>query len=152
MVDAPQTSTPSSRAKAILQSELVKFILVGGFSAIVDMGSTWIFTFEVGLSDGWAKTWGFVLGTLTAYFINRRWTFRAEPSFRRFVVTMFTYAVTFAVQWLLYNVVCIPWLTGRSAFGFALDDEWVRLISFVIAQGVATIINFLIQKLIIFRK
>lgn len=139
-------ATHTSRAQQILQSQLVKFVLVGGFSAIVDFGSTALFTFAFGLSDGVAKALGFVLGTLTAYFINRRWTFQAEPSGRRFAITMATYGLTFAVQWGLYKV-SIPWLEG-----FDLNAFWVRAISFVIAQGTATVLNFLIQKFLIFKR
>lgn len=139
-------SEHTTRAQRIIQSQLVKFVLVGGFSAIVDFGSTALFTFAFGLSDGVAKALGFVLGTLTAYFINRRWTFQAEPSGRRFVITMATYGLTFAVQWGLYKV-SIPWLEG-----FDLNAFWVRAISFVIAQGTATVLNFLTQKFLIFKR
>lgn len=139
-------SEHTTRAQRIIQSQLVKFVLVGGFSAIVDFGSTALFTFAFGLSDGVAKALGFVLGTLTAYFINRRWTFQAEPSGRRFAITMVTYGLTFAVQWGLYKV-SIPWLEG-----FDLNAFWVRAISFVIAQGTATVLNFLIQKFLIFKR
>ncbi len=130
----------------LLQSQLVKFILVGGFSAVVDLGSTLIFTFVFGLTDGVAKSLGFILGTLTAYWINRRWTFQAEASTTRFIITMLTYALTFVVQVGLYKV-GIPWLEG-----FGLSELWVRVGSFIIAQGTATVLNFLIQKFLIFRK
>ena len=139
-------SEHTTRAQRIIQSQLVKFVLVGGFSAVVDFGSTALFTFAFGLSDGVAKALGFVLGTLTAYFINRRWTFQAEPSGRRFTITMVTYGLTFIVQWGLYKV-SIPWLEG-----FDLNAFWVRAISFVIAQGTATVLNFLIQKFLIFKR
>lgn len=139
-------SEHTTRAQRIIQSQLVKFVLVGGFSAVVDFGSTALFTFAFGLSDGVAKALGFVLGTLTAYFINRRWTFQAEPSGRRFAITMVTYGLTFVVQWGLYKV-SIPWLEG-----FDLNAFWVRAISFVIAQGTATVLNFLIQKFLIFKR
>lgn len=139
-------SDHTTRAQRIIQSQLVKFVLVGGFSAVVDFGSTALFTFAFGLSDGVAKALGFVLGTLTAYFINRRWTFQAEPSGRRFAITMVTYGLTFIVQWGLYKV-SIPWLEG-----FDLNAFWVRAISFVIAQGTATVLNFLIQKFLIFKR
>ena len=61
------------------------------------------------------------------------------------VITMVTYALTYAVQVGLY-LVSIPWLADMG-----LDEFWVRLFSFVIAQGTATVLNFLIQKFLIFR-
>ncbi|HEY4598256.1 GtrA family protein [Corynebacterium sp.] len=128
-----------------LNQQIFRFILTGGLSAIVDFGSTVIFTFLFGLGDTVAKTIGFILGTLTAYMINRRWTFNAAPSTKRFVITMITYALTFVVQVGLYRL-CIPWLEGME-----LSPLVVRLISFVIAQGTATVLNFLIQRFVIFR-
>ena len=128
-----------------LNQQIFRFILTGGLSAIVDFGSTAIFTFLFGFSDTVAKTIGFILGTLTAYMINRRWTFNAAPSTKRFVITMITYALTFVVQVGLYRL-CIPWLEGME-----LSPLVVRLISFVIAQGTATVLNFLIQRFVIFR-
>lgn len=128
-----------------LNQQIFRFILTGGLSAIVDFGSTAIFTFLFGFGDTAAKAIGFVLGTLTAYMINRRWTFNAGPSTKRFVITMATYALTFAVQVGLYKL-CIPWLEGME-----LSPLVVRLISFVIAQGTATVLNFLIQRFVIFR-
>lgn len=135
----------SLATQKIWESSLFRFILVGGFSAIVDLGCTLFFRFAFGMSDNLSKTIGFILGTLTAYLINRRWTFNAAPSKRRFVITMITYGLTYLVQIGLYKV-GIPWLEG-----FDLNEFWVRVFSFVIAQGAATILNFLIQRFIIFR-
>lgn len=41
-----------------------------------------------------AKTLSFIAGTTTAYPINRRWTFQAEPSRARFIAVVILYAVT----------------------------------------------------------
>ena len=131
---------------ASLNTQMFRFIITGGLSAIVDFGTTAFLTFVFGWADVPAKAVGFMLGTLTAYYINRRWTFQAEASTRRFVITMITYLVTFAVQVGLYKL-CIPWLED-----FGLTNLWARMISFVIAQGTATIINFAIQRFLIFRK
>lgn len=128
-----------------LKTQLFRFILTGVVGAIVDFGSTYLL-FLAGMGDASSKTVGFILGTLTAYLINRRWTFQAEPSVKRFLVTMFTYLVTYAVQVSLYTV-SIPWLEDLG-----LDQFWVRAVSFVIAQGTATVLNFIIQRWVIFRR
>lgn len=128
-----------------LQTQLFRFIMTGVVGAVVDFGSTYLL-FLAGLGDGASKTVGFILGTLTAYLINRRWTFRAEASVRRFVVTMLSYLATYAVQVGLYTL-SIPWLEDMG-----LDQFWVRAFSFVIAQGTATVLNFIIQRWVIFRQ
>lgn len=131
-------------ARVPLATQLFRFIMTGVVGAVVDFGSTYLLHL-VGLSDGLSKTVGFILGTLTAYFINRRWTFQAAPSTRRFIVTMCSYLLTYVVQLGLY-MVCIPWLEDHDLSGF-----WVRAISFVVAQGTATVLNFIIQRWVIFR-
>lgn len=130
-----------------LNQQIFRFILTGGLSAIVDLGSTLFLRFVVGMTDSGSKAIGFVLGTLTAYMINRRWTFNAAPSTKRFVITMATYALTFVVQVGLYKPLLIPLLESHTTFSPLV----VRLISFVIAQGTATVLNFLIQRFVIFR-
>ena len=130
-----------------LNQQIFRFILTGGLSAIVDLGSTLFLRFVVGMTDSGSKAIGFILGTLTAYMINRRWTFNAAPSAKRFVITMVTYALTFVVQVGLYKPLLIPLLESQTTFSPLV----VRMISFVIAQGTATVLNFLIQRFVIFR-
>uniref|UniRef100_UPI0025E6E3BA GtrA family protein n=1 Tax=uncultured Corynebacterium sp. TaxID=159447 RepID=UPI0025E6E3BA len=122
-----------------LVTQLFRFICTGVVGAVVDFGSTYLLSL-VGLSHAGSKTVGFILGTLTAYFINRRWTFQAAPSRRRFIATMCSYLLTYLVQLGLF-LVCIPWLEDH---GFS--DFWTQAISFVIAQGTATVLNFIIQR------
>lgn len=127
-----------------LTTQLFRFICTGVIGAVVDFGSTYLLSL-VGLSHAGSKTVGFILGTLTAYFINRRWTFQAAPSRKRFVATMCSYLLTYLVQLGLF-LVCIPWLEDH---GFS--DFWTQAISFIIAQGTATVLNFIIQRWVIFR-
>ncbi|NNG20223.1 GtrA family protein [Naumannella sp. ID2617S] len=123
---------------------MVRFTLTGGLSAIVDFGSLWLMTNLMGIPDNLAKAISFILGTTTAYAINRRWTFQAQPSTRRLVAVWFSYLVTFALQVGLYALTR-PWLNEHFAPNIA------RLIAFVIAQGAATICNFVIQRWVIFK-
>jgi putative flippase GtrA len=100
---------------------------------------------HLGLGHTPAKALSFVAGTTTAYLINRRWTFRAEPSKRRFLAVVVLYAVTFALQVGLFSVLFTD-LTARG-----LSRLTVQVVGFVIAQGVATTVNFIVQRAVIFR-
>ena len=101
---------------------------------------TWdLIVFGVGVTL--AKAIGFVLGTTTAYLINRRWTFNAAPSRARFFAVVALYGVTFAVQVGIYT-----WLYQVLPDGF-----WYANVAFVVAQGTATVINFLVQRFVIFK-
>lgn len=138
------TGVPPEEGRLGLRIQLTRFVISGGLSAVVDFGLLNIFM-ALGLDPNSAKALSFVAGTTTAYLINRRWTFVAEPSKRRFVAVMALYAATFAVQVGLWAV-CYPWLLGLSG-----SEAVARVLGFVIAQGVATTVNFVVQRGLIFR-
>lgn len=123
-----------------LKTQIVRFVLTGGLSAVVDF-SLYLLGLAIGLPVAVAKSISFICGTTTAYLINRRWTFQAEPSRARFVAVVILYAVTFAVQVGLNQIM-------YSAF----PDAWWKVpLAFVIAQGTATVINFVVQRAVIFK-
>ncbi|WP_448855438.1 GtrA family protein [Corynebacterium camporealensis] len=131
-----------------LRAQSTKFAITGVISAIVDVSITWIMQLGLGILDkNGARATGFIVGTTVAYLLNRRWTFHAQASKRRFAAVALTYGVTFAVNMLMYN----------RLFDF-FDDRWgwdsniSLVLAFIIAQGTATVANFLVQRWIIFRK
>ena len=82
-----------------LMTQAWRFIVTGGFSAIVDFGLVRRLLLDArACSATCAKTISFIAGTTTAYLINRRWTFQAPPSKARFVAVCALYALTFVVQ------------------------------------------------------
>ena len=130
-----------------LRGQSTKFAITGGISAVIDAGLTWIFQIALALLGNIeARSVGFFFGTLTAYLLNRRWTFRAQPSKRRFAMVTLTYAITYAV-----NIVSYRW--AFPIFDHTLDwrSTYALVAAFILAQGTATVINFFVQRWLIFR-
>ena len=80
-----------------LKTQVWRFVVTGGLAAIVDFG-IYVALLAAGLHVNVAKTISFIAGTVTAYLINRRWTFQAPPSRARFIAVCVLYALTYAVQ------------------------------------------------------
>lgn len=123
-----------------LKTQVLRFILTGGLAAIVDF-SLYAALLAAGLHVNVAKTLSFVAGTTTAYLINRRWTFQAPPSTARFLAVMVLYALTYVAQVGINYILYTAW-----------DEKpWRVPVAFVVAQGTATVVNFVVQRLVIFR-
>lgn len=123
-----------------LVDQLIRFVLVGGFSALVDFG-TYYGLLSLGLWIHGAKAVGFIAGTTTAYLLNRRLTFQARGSRGRFAGFVALYGATFFVN------------VGMNALMLYLLPQawWEITAAFVVAQGTATTINFVVLRSVIFR-
>lgn len=108
-----------------LRAQSAKFAVTGALAALIDVSLTWLLQIGFGLlSADPARAVGFIIGTWAAYLLNRRWTFQAEATAVRFAGVLATYGVTFVVN----------------------------MVAFAISQGTATVVNFTVQRWIIFRK
>ena len=133
-------------SSSALKKQLVPFIIIGIGCAVLDFGVTYSLTKLSPLSRDASKAVGWCIGTLVAYVLNSRFAFKAEVTAKKAGAVVLLYASTFAVQLLLYR-----W-SEHPLLALGIGDPWKDLIAFVIAQGVATVTNFVLQRRVIFRK
>ena len=139
-VELPLTENTADEALDF-KTQVVRFLATGVLSAIFDFSITIALQYGLDQQLSLAKAVGFVVGTTVAYLINRRWTFNAAPSRARFIAVVVLYLATFGVQNALYTV-----------FGHIWPEMILySAMAFVIAQGTATVINFVVQRAVIFK-
>ena len=139
-----------SPAQPALRTQLVRFVITGGLSAVVDYGLL-VALMAVGLGYAPAKVLSFIAGTTTAYLINRSWTFNSDGSRRKFAAVMALYALTFVLQVGIFTPL-YPWLVSLGLDAeFMPKMNWAQLFGFVVAQCVATAVNFVVQRSLIFK-
>lgn len=124
-----------------LRGQLGRFVAVGLVSALVDFG-VYHLLLLLGTWAPAAKAISFVLGTTTAYLLNRRFTFTASQGGKgRFAGFVALYGTTFALN------------VGVNTLALALLPA-VPLrtsLAWVLAQGTATVVNFVMLRTVVFR-
>lgn len=140
--EVPVPPVPGNDPRLPLRTQLFRFVVTGGVSAVVDFGLLWVGMW-LGLGHTSAKAISWVFGTLTAYAINSRWTFQSDGSRRKLAAVATLYGLTFALQ------------VGTFALVFPMLQSWwgttvAQVVGFVIAQGIATLVNFVVQRTWIF--
>lgn len=133
--------TATSDEKRGLRSQFGRFVAVGAVSALVDFGIYFLLLW-FGSVVPVAKGVSFIVGTTTAYLLNRRFTFDHSAGGRsRFVGFLLLYGTTFFLN------------IGVNALAIELlPDTVLRLpIAWVIAQAAATAVNFVLLRTVVFR-
>ena len=146
----------SEGKKSIVQ--LLKFVLIGASNTIIDL----IVTFALNAVFGiyyLAKIIGYACGIVNSYFWNSRWTFREER--RRdareiisfIAVNLVTLGLSLLLQWVFRDKLHLDawWMgfAGENFFTKLLNGERFCLL---LASGIALLVNFAGNKLLVFQK
>jgi putative flippase GtrA len=140
MVASTPASTTAPPARRGVVDQAVRFVGFGILSAGVDFG-IYQLLLHVGLWADVAKGISFICGTVTAYLLNRRWTFDSAGGTAPAVRFAVLYSATFFVN-VGVNALFLHLLAGH---------RWQIAIAWVIAQGTATVINFVLLRTVVFR-
>lgn len=132
-----------------LRTQLTRFIGVGVVSAGVDFALLALLM-RLGLGYMPAKALSFVAGTTTAYLLNRRWTFTAAGSRKKFASVLLLYGLTFVLQVGLFSLLYPRLVEAGLGAPLASFVNGAQIVGFGIAQGTATAVNFVVQRRWIF--
>lgn len=144
---AQQPADPEAGPKLGLVRQLVRFLLIGGGCAIIDFGTYSLLLGVVGWPFWISKSISFILGTTTSYVINRKFTFQAAN-------TGNTKAKAGAFG-ILYTITFFVNMGTNQALvvGFGAEgDPALITVFWIIAQGLGTLVNFIMLKLLVFRE
>jgi putative flippase GtrA len=120
--------------------QLLRFTVVGGFSAVVDL-AVYSLGLHLGLSTYLARALSFAVGTTTAYALNRRWAFGVEGGARRAGGFALLYGTTFFL------------ILGVNALALVVlpESSWRITLAWAVSQGLGTVWNFVMLRLVVFR-
>lgn len=140
-----ESAVEAGPKKLGLGRQFFRFLAIGGGCAVIDIGS-----YALMLLVGWpiwlSRSISFVLGTGTSYLLNRRLTFHGASTGNTALKAggfVAVYIATFFVN-----------VGTNQASVLALDAEGSALllgISWVLGQGLGTLINFVMLKWVVFR-
>ncbi|MDR3070739.1 MAG: GtrA family protein [Propionibacteriaceae bacterium] len=127
-----------------IKTQAWRFVIVGLVSGVVDFGILWLLM-AFGVNHDIAKGVSYIFGTLSAYMLNRRWTFEAGPSKRRFAAVAVLYAAAFALNVGVFALL-YPWLEAILPWRVA-----AQFLGFAFSQILPTLLNFFVQRWVIFK-
>lgn len=120
--------------------KLIKFCVVGFSGMFVDFGTTWLLKEKVKANKYLSNSTGFVLAATSNYFLNRIWTFHSH---NQQIATEYFSFIGISLIGLGINNLIIYILTDKFKLNFYLSK--------LLAVGVVTIWNFIMNYLITFK-
>ena len=126
--------------KTIVQnSEIIKFIVVGVLAVLIDGTTYALMVRALGFEQGLSKRVSFILGSIWAFFANKRYTFNSPaPARKEIILFSILYITTYFVNGWIHD---ITWKIS--------DMDWL---SFLTATAASTAINYLGLKFVVFHK
>lgn len=117
--------------------EILKFLVGGGSAVVVDALFYGILKAYIDFSV--AKAISYILGAFVGFIINKLWTFESKK-FK--VAEIYKYIILYACSALVNTGVnkFVIWIIPSTVFAF------------LCATGTSTVMNFLGQKFLVFRK
>lgn len=121
------------------KGQMLRYAIVGGTGAIVDLGALYILTEYFNLYYLYSTTTAFIVSALLNFYFNRRWTFKSSGNTKK--------------QLLIFSFVATSGVVLNGFIMYILVD-WLKIyymLAKVFSVGIVTIWNFLWNKYFTFR-
>lgn len=120
--------------------KFLKFCFVGFSGLVIDFSITWLLKEKLRINKFIANSTGFILAATSNYIWNRFWTFQSESEH---ITTEYLSFIIISIAGLVINNLLIYFFTDKMRFNFYHSK--------LIAIGVVTLWNFIMNFLITFR-
>lgn len=138
----------SAKLTQLFQSGFIRFIMVGVVNTVIGLGVTFI-CLNLLNAGYWTSTLiGNIVGAINSYFMNRKFTFRSQASFKQtawkfLVVTVLCYVFAY---WLA----AVAAHRGIELFIAGTSTKLKDNIAALLGSGLYTVLNYFGQKTITF--
>lgn len=134
------------RIKALYQKyrELILYVFFGGLTTVVNFVSYAVFAKMLGVDEITSTVIAFVLSVIFAYLTNRKWVFQSRASGWR--------AIGYEVATFFGGRIFSGLLDVLIMYVFVTRLGFYDLLIKILSNILVIILNFIISKLIVFRK
>jgi putative flippase GtrA len=120
--------------------KFLKFCVVGFTGLVIDFGTTWLLKEKIRINKYFANSAGFVIAATSNYIWNRVWTFQSENSH---IAEEYFSFILISIAGLGISNLLVYIFSDRMKINFYLSK--------LIAIGVVTLWNFIMNFIITFR-
>ena len=121
-----------------LLKQVARFIVVGGFSTVVDF--TIYMLLSTQLTITFSKAISMIFASAISYILSKNWTFNRHDEANSIYILKF------------YVVLLINFITNISVNKVIYDISNMKIFAFVIATVCAMTANFLLQRYWVFKR
>ena len=118
--------------------KFIKFIFVGGSSTLLDFIIYLLLSNVIAMS--FAKCFSMIVSCIYSFFLNKSWTFNDKQKINTKQIVL--YVIVQAIN-ITTNVTI-------NQLGYIITNN--KLLAYIIATGISMIVNYLLQKNIIFKE
>lgn len=133
------------KLKNLIDIKLWKFLLVGVLNTIVGAGVMFLLYNVFDVSYWISSACNYVVGGIVSYFLNKYFTFKNNTkSVKQVVLFIVNLAVCYFIAYFL----------AKKAIYFVLESQSEKIrdnISMLVGIGLYTILNYIGQRVIVFR-